>query len=936
MKSRSLVVFFVMIVQAASGSAIAQPAGQGTAARSSSAGNVAWLGTEAASSSWSGSPQRPTRRQPAAPPPAYFRSIQSREDDGNRSRVVLRNGLTILIEEQTLYPLASIVTLVKGEPSSVGARLLAESLFHPFAEGIHSQGGSARLEIAPEAVLFHSTGPAQNISRLLEPHAGLLSANGIEQFTDALKVLGEKSRPERQTTREAIEGDLRRLAGRPAAPPVGDGNLSGSDLKALHGKTYLPQQMIIAVSGAALREEILERAAALYPSGSGAAVKPSPALGRSDGPAELNRGFAYEFKKRPLQAPLVGFVYRIPGILHEDYHPLAILPHLLGSGRGSLLHRYLVDETQTARSAEAWLEAGSNSGLFFVLLRPDPERVDAAETQAFAQIEVLKQSGVPRGELHRAKAAFLREHFSGLQQLDKRAADLAYKEARGRYSVKDHILERVNRVGERDVLRVLNRYFSGRNLSLLEAFPQESDDRTFTPESFLETIRLLVPSEVRRRVAQAETETARQGGAPGPALSTFTPSYLKHDLRRTSIMRGPTVYLQERHDVPLVHVGMFFTGGRSLEGFPEAGKTEVLLRSLLHSFRVRKGAAAWADLETAGGKVEVVNEAEFFGLLGTGLSPSLEAFFQSMLEMIRAEELEEADVAAAKTEVLHLLGTSGETGFEIELSSIARRLLPSSQIVGSRFGTEETLAELTLPSVQAWNQERLSGFHPLIVVVGDIPGTAFLENFIPTLSDAGRTPVEDRREVRDEEDDENDDDVQPHLVTAKGEVRVAFPGPAKATRDERILAVLAGMLEGEGGKLQAVLREKNLGYGFSLTHRPVLDSGIVVASALAFWEKEEDAGQEIIAQLQEFVASPIPSRDFFNGLVRTISGFFESQQGGRQHLLEHASRIVAGAGVDYEKNFQESVREMTREDVAMFARVYLQSAPPVGDSDSSN
>jgi predicted Zn-dependent peptidase len=923
MKARSLVVLWLMFLVAASGDAITQAVGQGTAAKLFSAGNAA-LGVL---------PQRPTRRQPAPPSPAYFRSIQSREDEGNLSRVLFRNGLTILIEEHTLFPLASIVTLVKGAASSTEARLLAETLFQPFAEGIHANGGRASLEVTSEAVLFHSTGPAENVSRLLDFHAGLLTSTAIEEHSStAARRLADKSRPERRSMSEVLREDLRRLAGSTAVTQVETGDFSGLELKALHGRIYKPPQVILAISGAALREQVLERAARLYPTGSGAAVKPSAALSGPGTPANLNRGFAYEFQKQSLRAPSIGFVYRIPGVLHQDYYTLMILPHLLARERGSLLHRYLVDENRTALEVDAWIEAGSGSGLFMMVVRPDPQRVDAAETQAIAEIELLKQSGVPQGELQRAKAAFLRERFARLQKLDERAADLAFKEARGRFSSKDEILERVNRIAERDVVRVLGRYFSYPNLSVLESFPLEADDRTFTADSFLETLRLLVPAEVRRRVAEAETMD-RAAGVAGTDISSFVPNHLKHELRRTSIMRGPTVFLQERHDVPLVHVGMFFTGGRSLEDFVEAGKTEVLLRSLIHSFRARRGAAAWADLERTGGVIEVVNEAEFFGFSGTVLSPALDPFLQTMLDLIRVEELEEVDVTAARTEVLHLLRTSGEAGFDVEISSVARKILPSSPIVGSRFGTEESLAALDLESVQTWYKDRVSGFHPLILAVGDIPGTVFLEKFIPTLSDASRTAVEGRREERDEEDDENG--VHPHLATAQGEVRVAFPGPAKATRDERILSVVAGMLDGEGGRLQAVLREKELGYGFSLVHRSMLDNGLVIAGAQAFVGKEGEVGREVIAQLQDLAVSPIATRDFFNGLVRAISGFFESQQGGRKHLLEHTARIVAGAGADYEKNFQESVREMTREDVAIFARVYFQSDPPVDATDSS-
>ena len=54
-----------------------------------------------------------SQRRPSAGP-AYSQVFSSRNDQQNLSRVVFRNGLTVLIEDQPQSPLASVTTYLKS------------------------------------------------------------------------------------------------------------------------------------------------------------------------------------------------------------------------------------------------------------------------------------------------------------------------------------------------------------------------------------------------------------------------------------------------------------------------------------------------------------------------------------------------------------------------------------------------------------------------------------------------------------------------------------------------------------------------------------------------------------------------------------------------------------------------------------------------------
>ena len=255
---------------------------------------------------------------------------------------------------------------------------------------------------------------------------------------------------------------------------------------------------------------------------------------------------------------------------HDDYFPLLVLSYILGRGRGAILQQSMVEEDASAVEVVVEVEPFQQGGTFLFSVTPHLEKVDRAEVQVLAQLEALKRQGISIEQLDRAKALLLRDHYQGLESLERRANSLARHEARGNYLERDRVVELLTQITPERVAQVLERYFTDPNLSLLEYFPANAEPRTFTPESLLETLRLLVASVLHERedstdeLLVVETESSFQP-------PEFRPSYLSYDLKRTSVLRGPIIYFKEEHVFPLVHVGLFYPGGRIQESAQDFG-----------------------------------------------------------------------------------------------------------------------------------------------------------------------------------------------------------------------------------------------------------------------------------------------------------------------------------------------------------------------------
>ncbi|MFB3068509.1 MAG: insulinase family protein, partial [Acidobacteriota bacterium] len=683
--------------------------------------------------------------------PEYFKAFEFREDKGSLTRVVLRNGLTIVIEEQALDPLATVVTYIRAGFSqegaeNIGVSHLLERLYRHRSEVVSEMVGlGAVLKITThyDSTVFSSSVPAENVLKTLDFHAALLQAPEIdlgaigreveillkERFLQldlpqvfARQKLLELAHPEQRW------GDP--LSSEKSFTGLAQADATLQQLTRFHEAHYYPGNVILVVSGAVRRERILERVVETYGSLRSSKKASQVSKENSADPSTVGKtSFRYLHLRGNHLQPYLLFAYRIPGLEHDDYYPLLVLSYILGRGRGALLKQSMLGEGGTAADVRVEVEALRSKGTLLFLVTPHLQRVDGAEVEVLAQLEILKQGGIPIAQLDRAKALMLKDHYLGLQKLERRANALARFEAMGDYLQRDREVELHTQITSKQVSDVLESYLTDSNLSLLEYFPQDAESRHFTSRTLLETLRLLVPSVVKKHAEEedpfqvVQTESSFQ-----PPV--FRPSHLKLELKHTSILRGPDIFFREEHAFPLVHLGFFFPGGRIKESNQNSGITEVMLRALLRNVVSGENALSWMDLERLGTEIRVVNEPDFFGFQAIVLSPHLEKLFETLIDWTRSAAVKESDVILARQEVLALFKAEQENRSLRLLGLTRRRVFDDHPYGWDRYGTLESVSGFSLESLQTWVESEMTGVHPWIMVHGDIEGTSFLRNFV--------------------------------------------------------------------------------------------------------------------------------------------------------------------------------------------------------------
>src|SRR5437762_13791170 len=111
-----------------------------------------------------------------------------REDQGQTTKVILQNGLTVIIREQQAVPLASITTFVKAGYFDENDRIsgISHVIEHMFFKGTSKRavgeiarqtqalGGYLNASTYYDRTVYHTEVPAENLEKALEIQADAL------------------------------------------------------------------------------------------------------------------------------------------------------------------------------------------------------------------------------------------------------------------------------------------------------------------------------------------------------------------------------------------------------------------------------------------------------------------------------------------------------------------------------------------------------------------------------------------------------------------------------------------------------------------------------------------------------------------------------------------------------------------------------------------
>ena len=844
-----------------------------------------------------------------------------REDQGQTTKVILKNGLTVIVREEHAVPLASITTHVKAgyfdeEDRLSGLSHLVEHMLFKgtaqrpageIARQTRSLGGVLNAYTDYDRTVYYTVVPAANTLAALEIQSDALlhpAFDPQELKREVEVVLQENNRkldnPAALAAEKLFETAFaeHRMKRWRLGTAEGLRGLTADDVTAYYQKYYQPSNIVLTVVGAFDREKVMESIVKLYAPAANAKVE------RDASPAEpAQEGVRYAFRRGPIQQAHLAMGFHVPGVLSEDGRTLEVLAAILGAGRSSRLQETLRDQKGLITSGSAELRGFLDMSYFQVHLETTSP-LEAA-TAALAEIESIKRFGVTDQVLGRAKIAIAHNRFAKLETVDGIGESLAYYEALRDWTISSTYLNDIQRVTAQRVTDAARKYLTTANLSVFEYLP-ESVDRNLTAADYKAAVLDKVEGAVARP-PQEESPVVAQIPQRGDGLVTD----MVGAVQRRSILRGPEVYILEDHRLPIVSFGIFFPGGRLLETPQNAGITELMLRSAMRGTKSFDSNQISRRLENAGARIQVVNEPDFFGYMLHGLAGRMDQAVQVLVEILQDPLFEEPEVVKERNLQLSRIRNRRDDNVAFPVSLFLQSVYGTFPYARPAVGTEEGIGKLTAVQVRTWFTSNERKILPTIVIVGDTRGTALVAPIADALTN-------EDLETRDLSTLPRPQPASQAAQAVEAENRqqtalvYGFPGVNRAANERYALELLSHIVSGGGGRFFEAIREKQ-GLAYTVRTTNVADSrgGSFYTYAAFSPEKETEVRTVLDAEHARLRKDGVTADELKRAAESAIGARESSLQTREARVLEYARAIISGAGVQSVPRYEAAVRGVT-------------------------
>ncbi|HKQ79814.1 MAG TPA: insulinase family protein [Blastocatellia bacterium] len=652
----------------------------------------------------------------------------------------------------------------------------------------------------------------------------------------------------------------------------------------------------------------------------------------------------YGNSRSDLSESIVTIGYQTPALKADkeglkEAATLQMMAAVLGLGQGSRLWQGLREGQSSRDKAGVVFEIEANhlslpgAGMFLARMRVDPGRIDRAEAEYFREIERFRRELIGEAELARARVMLEKDYLDTVSRYDDEAATLArYQIQSGDHKLFDSILTRVRAVTAQEIQQAAAKYLALANASVHEYESTKASARAFTPEKFAELVLTFEPraaqgvksEEVKPAVALKEFKQGEERGQASEGQNVIIAS-VPLPVKDFSVLRGPRAYVREDKAYPKISVGVYFQGGRLIEDKTTSGMTELMLRSMMKSTTTRKFDLIAHELESYGGKIQIVNEPDFFGFTLDVMSRNAENAVKLLLDVIESPFFDKVEVARERDAVIAEQARQRDDSRQRSIELMWDALYPAHPYGLPRFGLPDVVKAANEEKLEAWHVKTIKKQFPLVLIVGDTDGSALVSRIFSEglkRSDLDKTIKANLPNSYATPEDKIEQRSRQSSALATGFRSPQLP-PEKQN-DLLALAMFGTMAS--SGKLVEELRDKqNLTDGVSLISDQRLASGVFFAQIATVPENEQRANEALQTALQNLAATAPSDEEFEQGRNAEIGRYAIALQDHNARTLEYARAVIFGRKpVDVEAQ-PDLIREVKKTDIKRVAESVLKS-----------
>jgi zinc protease len=880
----------------------------------------------------------PQRSAPARTRAPFLEQAALFEETPYINKVVLKNGLTILVEEFKSKQAVSIQTYVRAgflneTPGGRGAARLIPSLVcrrpanknaGTLEQNIYALGGLLRTEVDYGDTRFEIVAPAAQWKKALNLQAEALLNPSFEasDWMPEANLLVNAARSALDDPAELSREKLLELAFNPMRMEK-YGEIAASGLHSLKSEEiagffkafYVPSRMTLVLSGDVNSSEALNEIVRIYGKFA-AASKAGPVSQKA-----AQNGFRYRLLRGDIEIPQVLFGFRTVPENARDYWALQVLSAVLGLGEGSILKYRLRDQARLIWGEETVFLNNRSFNCLLIRMEMDPNDIDRSQIAVLTEIELLKRQELGEADLARAVAQLEIEHWKHMDRVTGRAETLARFEFLGDWKGRDRFVSDLKKVNPADVKRVANKYLRLENCALLEYLPAAGNEqRNPTTEGTRQTLEGLLEPAADQLQAKRDKEISLFLKIP-QNIESFRFSEIQYPFQIASILRGPEIVIREEHTAPVITMGIFFAGGRLAENSDNAGITRLMTDLMAQGSPDMQAGRFLHQLELYGGQVEPVVTDDYFGFNFSVLSGNFDAGFNLLKQVIKTPFFgKEALDRQRKVQIREGLRRKASEANALDL--VHQALFQGSSYSANGLGTEASLARITPDSLQGWYDGYVKNRKPFAVIIGDTKGTSLALHFVKEFSGSRMQDVKIPEAW-----------VKP---LAKGEaieqgwkknqslIFIGFQAPPVDDEDGYAVTVLEN-LAGNLGRLSQEIRYKlGAAHEVSVRYEPRLRGGSLIACATTNSANEAIVFKAIREELMRIAAGPNSYRDCRSAVNAAVGMYGILNQGRSEQIRKIVVSLLAGKGIGGFQDFTAALQNINEADLSEIAKRIFQ------------
>ena len=822
-------------------------------------------------------------------------------------RVVLANGLTILLKRDPSSPIVSVQTWVKTGSIHEGAHLgagLSHYLEHLLFKGtarragreisatVQALGGYINAYTTFDRTVYYVDLPAEHAAAAVDLLADVTLHSTLppeEVARERNVILREidmgQDDPDHRLGEQLFATAFREHPYR--HPIIGYRDVFGAvtrdDLLAYYRARYVPNNLVVIAVGAF--DAAAMRAAVEQHFGAAPRARQAP-VECPDEPLQLAPRTAHRFED--VQLTRAGLAWPIPGLAHADAPALDLLATILGYGDSSVLWQAVREKARLVHTIDAQAWNPGSAGLFCVSFTSDADKREAA----IAAIQRVGAQQAGRGFPPRLVAKALRQAVVGEINTRKTMAGHAARLGLAEVVVGDldysrTYFERLRALTSPDLSRVLTTYLVPERLTAVSINPAGA--------------------------APAARPRAAKEGASLP------------DFEETALPNGARLLLQRDPRLPNLHLRLLFLGGPLYETPGRRGATELLATMLTKDTRRRSAAEVARLIEEVGGSFGPFSGNNSFGLALEVLPADLERALALLADAALAPAFAPATFAKERAAQLAELQEEADDVVTFGRKRLRALFFGDHPFAVDVQGDEASLRVLTPADLTALYRRLVVSGNAVLAVAGDFeprrlaPKLRRLLSRIPRgeLPPAGAGfagPASAGEFV----------EIQPRQQAV---VFQAFPGPGLLARDYYVSEVADELFSGMSSRLfERVRDEKGLAYFVRSARVVGLQTAMFCFFAGTSPEHQAEVLAEIGVEIARVQAGGVEETELRRCQTRLKAARRMSLQTNAARAMQAGLNALYGLPINDGKEYEARIDAVTVADLQRLGQTCFQPA----------